>query len=310
MTSSDPIAVLGEAVAEAAAIGGSATGGDELVLRVLPGGGPANTAVALARLGTPTRYLGRVADDVFGRLFRGHLARSGVDLSAVVPAAEPSTLLVAEGGAGNTYHAEGTADWQWTRGELRAGAEGGVSCLHAGSLALVREPGAGRIEELLTSVRSRATVSIDPNVRLRLVPADVYRTALPRWCAVADILRLSEGDLAQIRPGMPLEEACDTWHAAGVRLVVVTRGARGAVASLDGARVRVSAPRVRVVDRAGAGDAFTAGLLHWLHGRGRLGGRLGDLTVEEAREGASFAARVAGVTCGVRGANPPWGSEL
>ncbi|GHE13936.1 hypothetical protein GCM10010339_82870 [Streptomyces alanosinicus] len=69
---------------------------NELALRVLPGGGPANTAVALARLGTPARFLARLSGDVFGRLFRSHLEASGVDLSYAVEAAEPSTLAVAE----------------------------------------------------------------------------------------------------------------------------------------------------------------------------------------------------------------------
>ncbi|GGO92296.1 carbohydrate kinase family protein [Wenjunlia tyrosinilytica] len=313
MTLSRPIAVLGEAVADAFVEPGRSEAG-ELALRVLPGGGPANTAVALARLGTPTRFLGRLSNDVFGRLFRAHLTESGVDLTGCPEAAEPSTLAVADiderGHARYSFHAEGTADWQWTRPELQQGMPQDAVCVHTGSLALVREPGGTRVEEMLAEVRTRATVSIDPNVRLHLVPPDVYRTALPRWCAVADILRLSDDDLAQIRPGMPVEEACDTWHAAGVGLVVITRGRHGAVASLAGERVRVPAPKVETVDSVGAGDAFTAGLLHWLHAHGRLGGRLDGLTIDEVREAATLAAKVAALTCSVSGANPPYAEQL
>ncbi|GAB2588564.1 carbohydrate kinase [Streptomyces capparidis] len=313
MTSSSPVAVLGEAVADAFVEPAWGRPG-ELGLRVLPGGGPANTAVALARLGTPTHYLGRLADDVFGRLFRAHLTASGVDLGGCPRAAEPSTLAVADldddGRAGYSFHAEGTADWQWTPGELRAGLPDGAVCLHTGSLALVREPGGARVEDLLAEVRPRVTVCLDPNVRPHLVPPEVYRTGLPRWCALADILRLSEDDLAQVRPGMPLEEACDTWHAAGVGLVVVTRGARGAVASLAGERVKVPAPRVEVADTVGAGDAFTAGLLHWLHRHDRLGGRLDALTADEVEQAVRLAVRVSALTCTVSGANPPSAEEV
>lgn len=313
MTASRPVAVLGEAVADAFTAPGEARPG-ELALRVLPGGGPANTAVALARLGTPTRFLGRLSDDVFGRLFRDHLVGSGVDVSGCPAAAEPSTLAVADldeaGQATYSFHAEGTADWQWTRAELQAGLDADIACVHSGSLALVREPGGPHIERALAEVRARATVSIDPNVRLHLVPPDIYRTALPRWCALADILRLSDDDLAQIRPGMPVEEACDTWHAAGVGLVVVTRGRLGAIASLAGQRVRVSAPETKVVDTVGAGDAFTAGLLHRLHAQGHLGGRLETLDLEGVRDAAEFGARVAALTCSVSGANPPYGHQL
>ena len=87
------ITVLGECVADAFTEPASAS--NELALRVLPGGGPANTAVALARLGTRARFLARLSGDVFGRLFRAHLQASGVDLSDAVAAAEPSTLAVA-----------------------------------------------------------------------------------------------------------------------------------------------------------------------------------------------------------------------
>ncbi|MEU8149885.1 carbohydrate kinase [Nonomuraea sp. NPDC048901] len=302
------IAVLGECVADAFADRRPG----ELELRVLPGGGPANTAVALARLGTPTRFLGRVSADVFGELFREHLASSGVDLSAIVPAAEPSTLAVASlderGQAAYSFHAEGTADWQWTAEELAAVDPSGWSCLHTGSLALVRRPGSAAVESFAADARAHATVSIDPNVRPSLADRDAY--PVERWCAAADILKLSDDDLSFLMPDQPLERACDTWHAAGARLIVITRGADGALVSLDGERAMVRAPRVEVVDTVGAGDSFTAGLLHRLGVRGLLGGRLDGLDLETAADAAAFAARVAALTCSVAGANPPWAHQL
>lgn len=314
MSSQGPVAVVGEAVADAFTVPGDQRLPGELTLRVLPGGGPANTAVALSRLGTPTRFVGRLSDDAFGRLFREHLTESGVDLTGCVAATQPSTLAVADldddGQAQYTFHAEGTADWQWSAQELRAALPEPVSALHTGSLALARAPGAAHIEALLDRARPQTTVSVDPNVRPRLVPTRVYREALPRWCALADILKVSMDDLTRIHPELPPERACDAWHSAGAHLVVVTLGPDGALASLAGRRVRVPAPRVRTVDSVGAGDAFTAGLLHWLHRRGRLGGRLDRLGIEEVRAAIGFATEVAALTCTVSGANPPYGHQL
>lgn len=248
------VTVLGECVADAFTVPAPTPG--ELALRVLPGGGPANTAVALARLGTPARFLARLSDDVFGRLFRDHLEASGVDLTAAVRAAEPSTLAVAEldtqGRASYSFHAQGTADWQWTADELATTDLASTACLHSGSLALVREPGATVVEEFLTRASATATISIDPNVRPLLVAPEVYRERLPRWCALTDILRLSEDDLELLLPEYTIERACDTWHAAGVPLVVITRGERGAVASLNGERTSVPAPPTAVIDTVGA----------------------------------------------------------
>ncbi|GAA2860541.1 carbohydrate kinase [Streptosporangium fragile] len=309
---SPQVAVLGECVADAFVTPGAPAG--ELALRVLPGGGPANTAVALARLGTPTRFLGRLSDDSFGALFRGHLAASGVDLTGCVAATEPSTLAVAtldeSGQARYSFHAEGAADWAWSPAELTAERVGEVSCLHTGSLALVRPPGAENVEDLLAAVAGRVTVSVDPNVRAGLVPLGLYRERMPRWCALADIVKLSDDDLEQIHPGEPAGQVCDAWHAAGARLIVVTRGPLGALVSVGGERTTVPAPPVDVVDTVGAGDSFTAGLLHRLGTRGLLGGRLDALDLAEAAEAAAFAARVAAFTCSVAGANPPWAHDL
>ncbi|KQV19315.1 MULTISPECIES: carbohydrate kinase [unclassified Kitasatospora] len=308
-----PIAVLGECVADAFADTVQPRPG-ELALRVLPGGGPANTAAALARLGTPTRFVGRISSDAFGALFRAHLASSGVDLAGVVAASEPSTMAIAtvdeHGQAQYSFHAEGTADWQWTAAELAAAHPKDAACLHTGSLALVRAPSDERIEELLTRARSSATVSIDPNVRPLLIDPAVYRARLARWCALADILRLSSDDLELLMPGVTPERACDAWHLAGVRLVVITLGGRGAIASLDGARVFAPAPQVQVVDTIGAGDSFTAGLLHRLSRAGRLGGRLHDLSADEVSDACDYAARVAALTCSVAGPNPPWAHQM
>lgn len=306
------ITVLGECVADAFAEPASAS--NELALRVLPGGGPANTAVALARLGTPARFLARLSGDVFGRLFRAHLEASGVDLSSAVQAAEPSTLAVAEldaqGQAAFSFHAQSTADWQWTAQELARVDLSDTACLHTGSLALVREPGAAVVEDFLATAAPDTTVSIDPNVRPLLVHPDVYRARLAHWCALADVLRLSEDDLELLLPGTPPEQACDIWHAAGARLVVITRGADGVLASLDGERLQEPAVPTAVVDTVGAGDSFTAGLLHHLGARGLLGGRLTELRLDDVAEACRFAVRVAALTCSVAGPNPPWQNQL
>jgi fructokinase len=305
------VTVVGEGVADAFVV--PATGGG-LTLRVRPGGGPVNTAVALARLGTPTRFLGRLSRGVLGAMLREHLVGSGVDVSAVVDADGPASLAIAsvdaDGRAAYEFHLTGTTDWQWHPAELAARTPADAACVHTGSLALALEPGARLIEAMLARVRPHATVSVDPNVRPGLVSAAAYPVLMRRWAGLADVIRLSDEDLAGVLPGASIERACDEWHAAGAALVVVTRGAAGAVFSLRGERGEITAPRVAVVDTVGAGDAFTAGLLHGLGWLGRLGGRLDGLTLVEVRPALEFAARVAAATCAVAGADPPWPDQI
>lgn len=305
------ITVLGECVADAFTEAANAS--NELTLRVLPGGGPANTAVAPARLGMPARFLARLSGDMFDRLFRAHLNASGVDLSYAVTAAEPSTPAVAEsdatGQAASSFHAQNTADRQWTAGEPARVDLSETACVHTGSQALVREPGGAVVEEFLAAA-PRTTISIDPNVRPLLVRLGLYRARLGHWCSLADILRMSEDDLELLAPGVPAGQACDTWHAEGVRLVVITLGADGALVSLDGERLRVPAVTTQVVDTVGAGDSFTTGLLRHLGARELLGGRLADPGLDDVAAACRFGTRVAALTCSVAGPNPPRWDQL
>lgn len=56
------------------------------------GGSPANTAVTIARLGTPVALLARLAGDHAGRALRAHLTGNGVDLRYAVAADESTSL--------------------------------------------------------------------------------------------------------------------------------------------------------------------------------------------------------------------------
>ncbi|GGM10991.1 carbohydrate kinase family protein [Nakamurella endophytica] len=313
------IAVVGEVVADAVLPPDGIVDG-AAQLTVHPGGGPANTAVTLARLGTTARFGGRLSGGALGALCRAKLEASGVDLTASELATEPATLAIARldasGAASYEFYTDGTADWAWTDDTLAPvvdgpfGAGGAPVALHSGSLALALEPSGPVIERLLARARGRMTVSIDPNLRPLLVPVERYRAAIDRWAALADILRVSGDDLELLWPGWTPEQAAAHLHAEGVPLVVVSLGADGAYASLRGDAVRVPIAPTSLVDTVGAGDSFHGGLLHHLAGIGALGGRLKALTAAQLEEALQYASRVSAITCSRPGADPPWAREL
>ncbi|MER5554897.1 carbohydrate kinase [Streptomyces sp. NPDC002793] len=312
-TPAPPITVVGESVADAFV---TSDGDDSATLTVHAGGGPANTAVALARLGTPARFLGRLSAGPLGSLMRRRLTASGVDLSGAVTTTAPATLAIAQldstGSAAYDFYAEGTADWRWTRQELAAALGGGTTpaCVHSGSLALALPPGGPLIEEALTRARETSTICIDPNVRPSLVDLDEVRERLPDWCRLADILRLSSEDAELLMPGAGPDEAARRLMDHGAGLVVITCGAQGALGYSATGRLHVPVPEVKVVDTVGAGDSFTAGLLHRLATDGLLGGRLDGLRDEQLWSALEFAASVAARTCEVAGPNPPYAADL
>jgi fructokinase len=96
-----------------------------------------------------------------------------------------------------------------------------------------------------------------------------------------------------------------------VKLVVVTRGAEGAVAWTSLAHARVPTVQVEVIDTVGAGDTFQAALLTWLAEHGALSApALEALSSADLETALGFAARAAAITCSRRGADMPRRSEL
>jgi fructokinase len=313
------IAIVGEVVADAVLpVGGIVDGAAHLTVH--PGGGPANTALALARLGSTARFAGRLSTGSLGRLCRSRLELSGVDLTASEDAAEPATLAIARldagGAASYEFYTEGTADWAWTDASLAPLIDGPFAvgaqpvAVHTGTLALALQPSGQVIENMLGRARETMTVSIDPNLRTLLVPIESYRERIDRWATLSDIVRLSLDDLEQLWPDRTPEQAADHLHEKGVSLAVISLGADGAYGSIHGAGVRVPTAPTTLIDTVGAGDSFHGGLLHHLATTGALGGRLESLTVDGLTEALRFAARVAAITCSRPGADPPWAAEL
>ncbi len=184
--------------------------------------------------------------------------------------------------------------------------------LHLGSISLLLRPTADTLEALLEREMGRRPISLDPNVRPFLIPdKSAYEERLRGWLGRVDLVKVSQADLAWLYPGQGPLEVARAWLRLGPALVVVTLGAEGALALLDGKEVRVEAPRVEVVDTVGAGDAFMAGLLAGLY-RAGVASRpaLLELDLEQLSRLLAFAAKVAALTCTRAGADPPWQEEV
>ena len=275
-----------------------------------PGGGPFTTARALARLGIPTQFLGRLSTDAYGRGLRDLLAADGADLSLTSFGDEPTTTAIADigrdGHATYRFASGGTSAPNLTPQMMPVSLSPDVKALHVGTLGLVFEPIATTIAGLVEREHFNRLVMVDPNIRPSAVPD---RARLHRIISQSTIVKASDADVTWLYPELELEDAARALLARGPKLVVVTLGSKGAFGVCAGTEVRVAAPSVVVVDTIGAGDAFGAALLAWLSDHDRLRRDL-HLEREELRDALAFACLVASITCTRAGADPPHRDEL
>jgi len=268
------------------------------------GGGPANTAKAVARLGYATYFLGGISSDVYGNMIEEELSDSGVDLSLVYRGDKSTALAIAtinkQGLATYDFELEGTASFAFDVSWLPSGEP---DAIHIGSVATLIEPGA---TELLKWVSSKsAPVIFDPNVRPSIQGnQEIYRAAVERWVDVATIMKLSEDDLSFLY-GDKSDEVISSWLSRGVSIIVVTRAEQGLRAYSNGPVIEVPAVRVNLVDSVGAGDTIGAVLVEGVLVHG-IAGMVGD-TLKSVLE---RAAKAAAITCSRAGANPPSREEL
>ena len=270
------------------------------------GGSPANVAVGLGRLGLDVTLATAIGDDAFGAMIESHLSDAGVRLAdgsrGPRLTSEAIAHLAVDGSA--TYDFEVT----WDPGLIHTPAD--VTAVHTGSIAATLEPGADDVEMLLRELEPAAIVSFDPNIRPPLLPDhdDVARR-IERLIGLADVVKVSDEDLAWLSPDEPAEAVAERWLEASPAIVVVTRGAEGSSAFAQSGRLDLPAPPSTVVDTVGAGDSYMSGLLAGLHGKGLLSGdrrsELHDIDAETLGDVTSVAARSAAWTVSRPGAQSP-----
>lgn len=300
------ILVAGEALVDLV-LGGSGE------LGAHTGGGPFNTARTVGRLEQRVAYLGRISTDRLGARLREELRVDGVALDAVVPTDDPTTLALAEiderGAARYRFYVEGTSAPGLTIADALGALPERTAALHVGTLGLVFEPMAEALEAVVERLSGTALVAIDLNCRPAAIrEPDVYRARLRRMLPRCQLVKASDDDLAWLDPGVPTLQAARALLERGPRLVLVTRGAEGAVVVAGEHDTQVPAPTVQVVDTIGAGDAFGGAFLAWWRERGLGPADMG--TTDAVLDATRFASLVAARTCERAGASPPRLSEL
>jgi ribokinase len=255
------------------------------------GGKGGNQAVAAARLGASTAFVGAVGGDAFGAEARAALDAEGIDLRGLASLELEATgvaLILVDAAGENSIAVAGGANAAVSPGLVAAA----LADLHpgAGDIVLVgHEIPTESTREALRFARAAGAATI-----LNPAPA----TGLDeRDLALADILTPNRGELAALSEGDGAADSQATALIGGApgRAVLVTLGADGALlVTADGATV-LAAPRVTVVDTVGAGDTLNGAL---------AAGLAAGLALPDAARQAVAAASLAVTRAGAREGMP------
>ncbi len=272
-----------------------------------PGGAPANLAVAAARLGARTAFIGRVGNDSFGDYLKRCLAENGVDVRgmSVDEKARTTLAVVALDERGErtfSFYRDPSADVNLSMEHVPMELLGGTKVLHFGSVSLTAEPArTATLEAAKTAKASGAYVSYDPNYRASLWPDE--KTAVRNMTeplSMVDILKVSDEELPLLTGCTDPEKGSARLTDQGVRLVLVTLGAHGAFYRFDGHTGHVPGVPCQVGDTNGSGDTFFGAALSQLVKLSSLD----QLTVPELRRILAFANKAASITTSRHGAIP------
>lgn len=223
-----------------------------------PGGKGANQAVAVARLGAPTKMVGRVGGDAFGQELRQNLIRVGVDVSPVFVDTTVSSgvaVIAVDDNAQNNIIIIPAANGRVGQDDLDR-----LETSLAGAKVLLLQ-----LEVPLDAVVAAARLAHQRGIIVVLDPAPAQPLPAELYSLV-DILTPNEVEAGQL-VGLTIKNPEDAAGAAklllslGVKTVIIKMGALGVLlAQAEAEPTFVPAFEVKAIDTVAAGDAFNGGL--------------------------------------------------
>jgi len=274
------------------------------------GGGPANTAKALSKLGVNTQFIDGISTDGYGQMAKDDLVTSGVKLDYVKYSDKPTCLAIVSlsdsGSASYEFVIENTATFDFTLDWLPNPETDQPSLLHIGTLATAIEPGASALFDWAQYVVKVAPIVFDPNIRPAVISdRELYVKQVEKWVSISSAVKVSDEDIMWLYPSFEIEQVVNSWLTTGPSLIVVTYGDQGLAGYREGEKVNVDAVAVAVADTVGAGDTVGAILVEAIVQDG-----LSSLSGVRLEMMLKRAAKAAAITVSRTGANPPTLKEI
>jgi len=280
------VAALGELLIDFTESGSSAQGNG--LFEACPGGAPCNVLAMLRKTGKSCAFIGKVGNDMFGRLLRSTIIEAGINAdSLILDEKVPTTLAFVKtfenGDRDFSFYRDPGADMMLTEDELPLDVISNAKIFHFGTLSMTHE-GVRRATEkaVAAAIEGGALISFDPNLRPPLWDSlDNAKEAIAWGLSRCDILKIADNELVFMTGEEDFYKGAAILHAQypNIKVLNVTAGPDGSY-SFYGEDEPVFVPSCKlggVIETTGAGDTFCASVINFV--------------LENGIDGLSVAAR-------------------
>ena len=257
-------------------------------------GAPAIFAVAAARLGLSTAFIGAIGDDAFGRLLEKRFAAEKVDSTGLQYPNGFATgaAFVAYDDFGErefVFHIRHAASGQISANIFPVGLFEDAHWLHiSGSTIFLNENCRSACQKAMDLIMDQGgKISLDPNLRPELMSVDEASKVLAPFLAAANLVLPTESEARALTGESKITRAVEALTAKHGAIVVLKRGPAGCSIYYNGKRLDVPGFVVKEIDPTGAGDCFSAAFIAGLEANwpleqiGRFANAAGALAVTQ-----------------------------
>lgn len=242
-----------------------------------PGGAPCNVLAILQQLGKKTSFIGKVGNDMFGKLLKNTLDEVGIDNSNLLfDDAIPTTLAfvhnMPDGDRDFSFYRNPGADMMLSADEIREDMVNSTKIFHFGTLSMTSE---GVREATLKAIdlarKNGALISLDPNLREPLWDSpDNAKEQMLKAVSYCDILKISDNEIQFLTGIEDYDEGINKLRSMyNIPLICLTLGKDGSHAYYKDLRVEAKGfYQENVIDTTGAGDTFCGSVLSFICDKG------------------------------------------
>ncbi len=243
------------------------------IMEANPGGAPCNVLAMLCRLGHRTAFIGKVGKDMFGDQLQAAVEEAGIDTRGLKRSTEVNTTLafvhtLPDGDREFSFYRNPGADMSLCEADIDEDLIRNSRIFHFGTLSMTHESCRRATRKAIRAAETAGVIlSFDPNLRESLWDSpDEAREQVLYGMEHCRILKISDNEIRWFTGEEDFDRGAEKLKERfGIPLILVSLGADGSLAFMNGQRAFVPAYKTPdTIETTGAGDTFCACVLHYV----------------------------------------------